>query len=451
MKKLIIFAALLLLLADLGFSANRFTKTENTLHVVNYQQIGNTGVITCPSMAEGDFCVTGTETIATLKPVDLTVSGNFKSGNAVDTDTIDLTEAQILGTNALVFEGGTVDGTELTLVIPNLAADYTLTVPTITANDTLCSLALGQTLSNKTLTTPVIASFYQDAGLTKLMTTPNTASDTLCAIAATQTLTNKTLTAPKFSDLGYVASTDGSTTLEFDSNAGQVNYFSMSSVPTGFYPGLSVKGSDSNIGMTITPKGTGSVQAVLAASGNFEVWTGNLKVGDGTPTVSLNGEDAYIEGTLEVGAAIKASSGITLGTSTLSVYEEGTFVPTVTAASGTDTVPQYITNTGRFTRIGRICYIDVLLTGDGGNEGSGTSTLSIALPYASSASHPIGSFYVGTGINNTATYPLIGSITGGASTIALQYFDAIATRADFSPALQDNATRTIRLKFSYEL
>ena len=51
-------------------------------------------------------------------------------------------------------------------------------------------------LSNKTLTTPIIASFYQDAGKTKLMTTPNTASDTLAAIAATQTLTNKTLTAP---------------------------------------------------------------------------------------------------------------------------------------------------------------------------------------------------------------------------------------------------------------
>jgi hypothetical protein len=52
-----------------------------------------------------------------------------------------------------------------------------------------------QTLTLKTLTAPVIASFYQDAGLTKLMTTPNTASDTLAAIAATQELTNKTLNA----------------------------------------------------------------------------------------------------------------------------------------------------------------------------------------------------------------------------------------------------------------
>ncbi len=51
-----------------------------------------------------------------------------------------------------------------------------------------------QALSNKTLTTPIIVSIYQDAGKTKLMTLPNTASDTLAAIAATQTLTNKRIT-----------------------------------------------------------------------------------------------------------------------------------------------------------------------------------------------------------------------------------------------------------------
>lgn len=54
-------------------------------------------------------------------------------------------------------------------------------------------LTTAQTLTTKTLTTPVIASLYQDAGKTKLMTVPNTASDTLAAIAATQTFTNKTI------------------------------------------------------------------------------------------------------------------------------------------------------------------------------------------------------------------------------------------------------------------
>jgi len=64
------------------------------------------------------------------------------------------------------------------------------------ASDTTVLKALAQTLTNKTLTTPVIASIYQDAGKTKLMTLPDTASDTLAAIAAAQTLTNKTLTSP---------------------------------------------------------------------------------------------------------------------------------------------------------------------------------------------------------------------------------------------------------------
>lgn len=73
---------------------------------------------------------------------------------------------------------------------------YKMSLPTLTANDTILGTTTTQTLTNKTLTTPVIASFYQDAGKTKLMTTPNTASDTLCAIAAEQALTNKTLTTP---------------------------------------------------------------------------------------------------------------------------------------------------------------------------------------------------------------------------------------------------------------
>lgn len=64
----------------------------------------------------------------------------------------------------------------------------------VTGSDKAVSKTGTETLTNKTLTTPVIASFYQDAGLTKLMTTPNTASDTLVALVATQSLTNKTIT-----------------------------------------------------------------------------------------------------------------------------------------------------------------------------------------------------------------------------------------------------------------
>lgn len=40
----------------------------------------------------------------------------------------------------------------------------------------------------------------------------------------------------------------------------------------------------------------------------FNLLVGNLKVGNGTPTVTLNGEDAYIEGTLEADGAVRFDS-----------------------------------------------------------------------------------------------------------------------------------------------
>ncbi len=42
---------------------------------------------------------------------------------------------------------------------------------------------------------------------------------------------------------------------------------------------------------------------VGASTGYFNVLTGNLKVGDGSPDTSLNGEDLYVEGTIEVDGA----------------------------------------------------------------------------------------------------------------------------------------------------
>ncbi|RPJ79816.1 MAG: hypothetical protein EHM20_00055 [Alphaproteobacteria bacterium] len=89
-----------------------------------------------------------------------------------------------------------------TLTTPIIASLYQdagktklMTIPNV-ASDTLAVLAAEQTFTNKTITTPVIASIYQDAGKTKLMTLPDVASDTLAVLAGEQTFTNKTLTTP---------------------------------------------------------------------------------------------------------------------------------------------------------------------------------------------------------------------------------------------------------------
>lgn len=101
---------------------------------------------------------------------------------------------------ALATLAGVETLTNKTLTTPIIASLYQdagktklMTIP-VTASDTLAAIAATQTFTNKTLTTPIIASIYQDAGKTKLMTIPNTASDTLAAIAATQIFTNKRIT-----------------------------------------------------------------------------------------------------------------------------------------------------------------------------------------------------------------------------------------------------------------
>ena len=80
------------------------------------------------------------------------------------------------------------------LAVSELAADRIITLPLLAAADVFVFADFIQTLVGKTLTTPIIATLYQDAGKTKLMTIPNTASDTLVALAAIQTLTNKRIT-----------------------------------------------------------------------------------------------------------------------------------------------------------------------------------------------------------------------------------------------------------------
>jgi len=96
--------------------------------------------------------------------------------------------------------------TNKTLTTPIVASIYQdagktklMTVPDV-ASDTIAVIGAAQTLTNKTLTTPVISSLYKDAGGTKEMTVPDVASDTLAVIGAAQTFTSKTLTAPVIND-----------------------------------------------------------------------------------------------------------------------------------------------------------------------------------------------------------------------------------------------------------
>jgi len=138
------------------------------------------------------------------KITDLTELTTVASGDLVEIVDVSDTTMSANGTNkgithdnlvgtATPAEVGVLSGITADVNELNILDGVTKTADEI--ND-LATLTGVEALTDKTLTTPVLASFYQDAAKTKLMTTPNTASDTLTAIAATQTLTNKTLTNP---------------------------------------------------------------------------------------------------------------------------------------------------------------------------------------------------------------------------------------------------------------
>jgi hypothetical protein len=129
----------------------------------------------------------GTVATATSTPaITLTTSiTGILKGNAT------AISAAVAGTD-YVTPTGTETLTNKTLTAPVIATivnSGTLTLPTST--DTLVGRATTDTLTNKTLTSPVIATIVN----TGTLTLP-TSTDTLVGRATTDTLTNKTLTSP---------------------------------------------------------------------------------------------------------------------------------------------------------------------------------------------------------------------------------------------------------------
>jgi hypothetical protein len=127
-------------------------------------------------------------------------------------------------------------------------------------------------------------------------------------------------------------------------------------------------------------------------------------------------------------------------------------IPVVTLTGGAgNTVPVYSTNIERFSVIGSRCFIEIFLTGDGGNEGAGTGAVTITVPIKSSASSPATYYMVGRASNSTTHYILQGIIGASSTTITLMYWSSVSALADFTGNMQNNTSRAVSLNFSYEI
>ncbi len=120
----------------------------------------------------------------------------------------------------------------------------------------------------------------------------------------------------------------------------------------------------------------------------------------------------------------------------------GTWTPVVTL-NGAGTVPQYSTALGTWTIVDRLCFFNIQLSGDGGNEGAGASGILISLPFTTGSGQlPIIS-QLGVAVNGTDESDLYCSMSASSSTMAILKRASSTALAEFTGADQNNTTRGI--------
>ena len=77
--------------------------------------------------------------------------------------------------------------------------------------------------------------------------------------SATETLTNKTLTAPKIASGGFIADANGNELIIFTTTSSAVNEITFANAASSGTPTITTTGGDTNISLKISPKGSGEI------------------------------------------------------------------------------------------------------------------------------------------------------------------------------------------------
>ena len=210
--------------------------------------------------------------------------------------------------------------------------------------------------------------------------------------SSTTTFTNKTLTAPKIVDAGFIADANGNELVVFQTTGSAVNQLEVTNNASGSDPILAATGDDTNIGITLTPKGTG---VITIAAGNLD-YGGTAITSTGA---ELNLVDGSSAGTIVNSKGVIYSSGGVVNATSLAIA--GTAL-TATAAE------YNLLDGGSTVGTTAVADGDGLLTNDGGTMRQ-TTVQTFATYFAAEITAM--SNLVTTGALNS------GSITSGFGTI----------------------------------
>jgi len=246
----------------------------------------------------------------------------------------------------------------------------------------------------------------------------------------TQTLTNKTLTSPVISSLSSASATAltlqsaGTTAITVDTS--QLVGIGTTS-PSSYGGSLVVRKANTGQGVTNATAqfsdavnssiwighGSGvanivSEQAITFGYTNGSATTERMRINAGAPILCLAGGSTTATGT---GIAFPATQSASSDANTLDDYEEGTWTPGVTFGGGTTGIT-YSTQTGQYVKIGRFVYatFNILLTSKGSSTGSVQVT---GLPFSISSTVSYGICIANTFNLNSTIQTVLQMNSGG--------------------------------------
>ena len=313
------------------------TATQNSITTMT--GLTSTGALASGSIASGFGTINiGTNSLTTGSAIidNLTVDGNTITATSGAVNITPAAGSAIVLDGTINVDAGVVTGATSitsTAFVGALTgnADTSTNIYSIT-NSNIVQLTDTQTLTNKTLTAPVISTIINSGTLTLPAST-----DTLVGRTTTDTLTNKTLTAPKIVDGGFIADANGNEGLVLGTTASAVNEIKITNAATSNGPIIAVQGDDSNIDLNLSSKGTGGIT----------MNTSSLTVSPtGTKTMNQT-ETAGQEVTISSGTyndAETASSGTNGNIISANFIGAPTLTATNTAVTTTSAATLYIDN-----------------------------------------------------------------------------------------------------------
>ena len=289
-------------------SGNEFIIFQKTATAVNQLDITNAATGNPPEVS-----ATGSDSNISLKITPKGTGQVVLDGNVgIESGLIDLKNSGSVSSIRFYCESSNAHYAAINAPAhSDFSGNVTLTLPATTSS--LVGDTATQTLTNKTLTSPVLNTGVSG---TAVLDEDNLASDSATQLAtqqsikayvdssmtsavtasSTTTLTNKTLTAPKFADAGFIADANGNEQVVFQTTSSAVNALEVTNSATGNAIVVGAFGSDSNVDIDITPKGTGEVN--IAA--------GNLNYA-GTAITTTGAEINLIDGDTSRGTTAVAS------------------------------------------------------------------------------------------------------------------------------------------------